>query len=119
MPGTKNSTTKSAKAPAKEFKDHPTGTKIGVVESDKRDKTRRVVISYVAMHPKYGKYVRRRTILQVHDEKNQARTGDIVEVAQCRPMSKTKRWRLVRIVENRGELTAALQSAKTAGEVKV
>ena len=75
------------------------GTRIGFVESDKRDKSRKVVISYRAMHPKYGKFVSRRTVLHVHDESNESRQGDKVEVAQCRPVSKTKRWRLVRVVE--------------------
>jgi small subunit ribosomal protein S17 len=75
------------------------GARIGVVDSDKRDKTRRVVINYLTMHPKYGKYVRKRTILHVHDEGNESHTGDRVEVAPCRPISKTKRWRLVRVVD--------------------
>ncbi len=88
------------------------GTKIGVVDSDKRDKTRRVVVSFTSKHPKYGKYLRERTILHVHDETNESRLGDLVEVAQCRPISKTKSWRLVRVVEKRGELTAAIQSVK-------
>ncbi len=82
----------SAEAPAK-------ATRIGVVESDKREKTRKVVVAFKAMHPKYGKFVSRRTVLQVHDEANESRLGDTVEVAQCRPISKTKRWRLVRVVE--------------------
>lgn len=77
------------------------GVRVGVVESDKRDKTRKVVLRYRAKHPKYGKYVQRRTTLQVHDESNESRLGDIVEVVQCRPMSKTKSWRLVRVVERR------------------
>ena len=75
------------------------GAKVGVVESDKRDKTRKVVISYLAKHPKYGKYVRRRTVLHVHDEANESKTGDTVEVVPCRPMSKTKSWRLSRVVK--------------------
>lgn len=74
-------------------------TKIGTVESDKRSKSRTVVLSYKAPHPKYGKFVSKRTVLQVHDENNESRLGDTVEVTQCRPMSKTKRWTLVRIVE--------------------
>ena len=78
------------------------GTKVGVVASDKRDKSRKVVIAYRAPHPKYRKYVSRRTVLQVHDEHNESREGDVVEVAECRPISKTKSWRLVRIVEKRG-----------------
>lgn len=75
------------------------GSRVGVVASDARDKTRKVVISFRAPHPKYGKYVSRRTVLHVHDEGNESHVGDRVEVVQCRPVSKTKRWRLVRIVE--------------------
>jgi small subunit ribosomal protein S17 len=73
----------------------------GVVESDRRDKTRRVVVRSVAKHPKYGKYVARRTVVQAHDEANESRTGDIVEVAECRPISRTKSWRIVRVVDRR------------------
>lgn len=76
---------------------------IGVVESDKRSKTRKVVIAYSGKHPKYGKYLRKRTVLQVHDEKNESRLGDRVEVAECRPISKTKSWVLVRVVERAAE----------------
>jgi small subunit ribosomal protein S17 len=74
-------------------------SQVGVVSSDKRDKTRRVVVTFSAKHPKYGKYIRRETVLHVHDEKNESRAGDRVEIAPCRPMSKTKRWTLVRVVE--------------------
>jgi small subunit ribosomal protein S17 len=87
-------------------------TKIGVVDTDKRDKTRKVVVAYLAKHPKYGKFVRQRTVLHVHDEKNESRAGDVVECAPCRPISKTKSWKLVRIVEKRAELAAALKSVK-------
>ena len=76
-----------------------TGTKTGLVISDKRDKTRTVAIEYQVRHPKYGKYLARRSKIHVHDEKNASRVGDRVEIANCRPMSKTKSWRLVRIVE--------------------
>lgn len=75
------------------------GIKLGVVESDKRDKTRRVTIHYVTKHPKYNKYVRQRTVLHVHDEANESKLGDRVEVVQCRPISKTKSWKLVRVVD--------------------
>lgn len=75
------------------------GAQIGVVESDKRAKSRRVVVSYLAKHPKYGKYIRRRAVLQVHDEKNESRTGDRVEVVPCRPVSKTKFFTLRRVLE--------------------
>jgi small subunit ribosomal protein S17 len=79
-------------------------TRTGVVESDVRDKTRKVVIRFKAMHPKYKKYISARTVLHVHDESNQSRNGDVVEIAECRPISKTKRWTLVRVVERRAEI---------------
>ena len=73
--------------------------KVGVVESDTRDKTRKVRIDFTVKHPKYGKYVRRRTVLHVHDEKNESHVGDKVEVAECRPISKTKTWVLLRVLK--------------------
>jgi small subunit ribosomal protein S17 len=73
-------------------------TEIGVVTSDKMDKTRRVEIETLAPHPKYGKLIRHRTICHAHDETNQSHIGDIVEIMETRPLSKTKRWRVVRIV---------------------
>ncbi|CAN5785792.1 hypothetical protein BH11PLA1_BH11PLA1_22760 [soil metagenome] len=73
-------------------------TEVGLVESDKREKTRKVVVAHSSMHPKYGKIMRKRTVLHVHDEANESVLGDMVEVAPCRPISKTKSWRLVRIV---------------------
>ncbi len=75
------------------------GTRVGTVVSDRRDKTRKVVVDYLARHEKYGKFVRRRSVYQVHDETNATHNGDIVEIAECRPLSKTKSWRLVRVVE--------------------
>ena len=75
------------------------GTKVGVVTSDKRDKTRTVAVAYKVQHPKYGKFVKRTQKFQVHDEQNATKAGDRVEIASCRPLSKTKSWRLVRIVE--------------------
>ena len=74
-------------------------TRLGVVTSDKRDKTIAVTVSYSVRHAKYGKYLRRRTVLHAHDEKNEAAVGDKVEITLCRPLSKTKSWRLMRIVE--------------------
>jgi small subunit ribosomal protein S17 len=75
----------------------------GVVASDKGDKTIKVVVNYQTKHPKYGKYLKRRTSLHAHDEKNEAREGDLVEIAECRPLSKTKHHRLLRIVEKAPE----------------
>jgi small subunit ribosomal protein S17 len=71
---------------------------IGVVTSDKMNKTRRVEIPRLVKHPRYGKYIKRRTICHVHDEKNESHKGDQVEIMETRPLSKTKHWRLVRIV---------------------
>lgn len=71
----------------------------GVVTSAARDKTIKVTVSYQVRHPKYGKYIRRRTVLHAHDERNECQNGDLVEVMQCRPLSKTKSWRLVRILQ--------------------
>src|SRR5256885_8358740 len=73
-------------------------TAVGIVTSDKMSKTRRVEISRLVKHPRYGKYIRRRTVCHVHDEKNESHQGDTVEIMESRPMSKTKHWRLVRVV---------------------
>lgn len=86
--------------------------RVGIVESDKRNKTRTVVFPYVDRHEKYGKFVRKRTVLHVHDERNESRVGDRVEIAECRPISRTKSWVLVRVVE-RGH--AKLESDFGAG----
>ena len=75
----------------------------GVVASDKGNKTIKVVVNYQTKHPKYGKYLKRRTSLHAHDEKNEAREGDLVEIAECRPLSKTKHHRLLRIVQKAPE----------------
>ena len=58
-----------------------------------------MVVNFVTKHPKYGKYVKKRTVLHVHDEKNESGLGDRVEVAECRPISRTKNWILVRVVQ--------------------
>lgn len=77
---------------------------IGVVTSDKMSKTRRVEIPRLVKHARYGKYIRRRTICHVHDESNESRLGDTVEIMETRPLSKTKNWRLLRIVTKAPEL---------------
>lgn len=82
---------------------------IGTVTSDKMDKSLRVEIPRLFRHPRYGKIVRARTVCHVHDEENSAQVGDRVEIIESRPLSKTKRWQLVRIVETaiRDELPPA------------
>src|SRR5439155_1567935 len=77
-------------------------TKVGVVESDGRSKTIKVRIDRLLKHPKYGKYQARRGALHAHDEKGEAKVGDQVEIAECRPISKTKSWRLVRVIRRAG-----------------
>jgi small subunit ribosomal protein S17 len=71
----------------------------GIVTSDKCDKTRRVEVRRLYRHPKYGKIVRGRTVCHVHDEQNESHAGDTIEIVECRPRSRQKRWELVRIVE--------------------
>src|SRR5215468_8383444 len=80
---------------------------VGVVTSDKMNKTRRVEIPRLEKHPRYGKYIKRRTICYVHDEQNEAHAGDTVEIMEARPMSKLKRWRLVRVVKKAPTQAAA------------
>ena len=70
----------------------------GVVTRDKNLKTRRVEVERLVRHPKYGKYIKQRTICYAHDENNESHLGDTVEIMESRPMSRTKRWRLVRVV---------------------
>jgi small subunit ribosomal protein S17 len=74
-------------------------TKRAVVISDSGDKSIKVQIDFTVKHPKYGKYIKRRTRLSVHDELNVANVGDTVDITECRPMSKTKSWRLVNVVQ--------------------
>lgn len=69
-----------------------------MVTSDKMTKTRRVEVERLVPHPKYGKFLKRRTVCHAHDEDNVSHVGDIVEIMETRPLSKTKRWRVVRIV---------------------
>jgi len=71
----------------------------GKVVSDKPDKTCLVEVMRLVKHPKYGKYTRHRTKCTVHDKDNTAKFGDIVEIVECRPMSKNKRWRFISVVE--------------------
>jgi len=75
----------------------------GVVTSDKMDKTRRVEIPRLVKHPRYGKYIKRRTICFVHDEKNESRIGDTVAIMETRPISKKKTWRLLKVVKKAPE----------------
>jgi small subunit ribosomal protein S17 len=75
-------------------------TLTGVVASRSGDKTVKVAYLYKVPHPLYGKEVKRRTMLHAHDEANACKAGDTVEITQTRPLSKLKRWRVVRVVES-------------------
>jgi small subunit ribosomal protein S17 len=80
-----------AKSGKKEF--------VGIVKSDKMDKTIVIAVETTTLHPLYKKYIRRTKKVKAHDEKNEAKNGDTVRVVECRPLSKEKCWRLVEIVE--------------------
>ncbi len=96
----------------------PKKVAVGVVTSDKMAKTRRVEIARKVKHPKYGKIIRKKTVCYVHDEQEESGIGDTVEIVESRPMSKTKRWALVRIVEkSRAVDVAALRAAKQLAAV--
>lgn len=74
-------------------------TKVGRVVSDKADKTVTVMLERQVKHPLYGKYIKRSTKVHAHDEDNRCGQGDLVKIAECRPFSKTKSWRVVEIME--------------------
>ncbi len=84
-------------------------SRLGKVRSASGDKTVSVVSENLVRHRRYGRYVRRRTTVAVHDPKRLAQVGDVVEIAPCRPISKTKAWRLVRVVRR-----PAISQAETA-----
>ncbi len=75
-------------------------TKSGVVTSDKMDQTVTVLIERKIKHPLYGKYVKKSTKIHAHDPDNKCQEGDFVKIAECRPISKTKSWKVVEIVES-------------------
>jgi len=76
-------------------------TRIGIVTSDKMDKTVTVAVVNRKSHPVYGKTLTSTVKLKAHDEQNDAKEGDTVEIMETRPLSKTKRWRLIRVVERK------------------
>ena len=74
-------------------------TRVGVVVSDKMDKTITIAVKYRVRHPLYGKIMNRTTKIKAHDEKNECGIGDTVRIMETRPLSRDKRWRLVEIIE--------------------
>jgi small subunit ribosomal protein S17 len=97
----------------------PKRVQIGIVINDKTAKTRRVEIPRLVQDPRYGKYLRRKTVCYVHDEDNQSKSGDVVEIIESRPISRMKRWALVRVVE-KGKMIdlAAMRAAARAKRKK-
>jgi small subunit ribosomal protein S17 len=83
-------------------------TAVGVVTGDKMNKTRRVEVERLVRHPQYGKYVRRRSVCHAHDETNDTKIGDTVEIMETRPLSKTKCWRIIRVI-TRGDVPVAVE----------
>ena len=95
----------------------PKKVAVGVVTKDSATKTRRVEVPRLVKHAKYSKYLRRRTVCHVHDEQEESKLGDTVEIVEARPYSKTKRWELVRVVtKSRTVDLAALRAASRAIE---
>lgn len=74
-------------------------TRIGIVSSNKMDKTITVAVERKVKHPIYGKFVKKTTSFHAHDDKNECSIGDTVRIMETRPLSKTKRWRLVDVIE--------------------
>src|SRR5262245_12720311 len=99
-------------APAK-----TTGRRVleGIVTRDKMAKTRRVEVERLVRHSKYGKFVKRRTVCYVHDEKNESHLGDTVEIVESRPLSKLKRWELVKVVKKAPSRTLSNLEGAVAG----
>ena len=108
-----DATTTPAGAPAEKA----TGKRLlqGTVTRNKNAKTRRVEVERLVRHPKYGKYIKQRTICYVHDENNKSHLGDTVEIIESRPLSRTKRWALVRIVTKAPSRTLSNLEGAVAG----
>jgi len=97
----------------------PKKVAVGTVTSDKMLKSRRVEIPRLVKHARYGKYLRRRTVCHVHDEDEVSHLGDMVEIVECRPMSRTKRWQLVRVVaKSQAVDLAAMRAAAKLAETE-
>ena len=97
----------------------PKRVETGTVTSAALSKTRRVEVPRIIRHPKYGRILHSRTVCHVHDESNESGAGDLVEIIECRPLSKTKRWELVRVVSKSTAVdVASLRSGARATRLK-
>ena len=88
---------------------------LGIVTSDKMNKTRRVEVQRLVRHAKYGKFIKKRTVCYTHDETNESHLGDTVEIQESRPLSKNKRWTLVKILTKAPSRTVANLEGAVAG----
>lgn len=86
-------------------------TKVGVVKSNKMDKTAVVAVERVVRHPLYTRAFKKTSNFAVHDEENRCQIGDRVRIVECRPISKRKRWRLVEIIESPASVEKATEAA--------
>ena len=92
---------------------------VGVVKTDKMNKSRRVEIPRLVQHAKYGKILHRKTVCHIHDENNESHIGDTVEIVECPPKSRLKRWDLVRVVEKSSAVDiAAMRAAAKVAEAE-
>ena len=89
---------------------------VGVVVSDKMDKTVVVAVERLVQHRRYKKYIRRTKKYHAHDERNECKVGDIVEIEETRPLSKTKRWRVVRIIRKEAVIELPKKKVEEGGE---
>ena len=97
----------------------PKRVETGTVTSAASSKTRRVEVPRIVRHHKYGRILHRRTVCHVHDERNESALGDLVEIIECRPRSRTKRWELVRVVAKSTAVdVASLRSGARATRLK-
>ncbi len=92
-------------------------TEIGFVSSKMGDKSVKVTVPYKTPHPRYHKVINRKTVLHVHDEKNETKVGDKVEVAETRPLSRLKRWRVIDVIERAVAASAAVSEQDVAEAV--
>ncbi|AWI09132.1 small subunit ribosomal protein S17 [Ereboglobus sp. PH5-5] len=90
---------------------------VGIVTSRSGDKSIKVTVPFKVPHPRYRKVINRKTVVHVHDEKNEAGLGDKVEIMETRPISRLKRWRLVSIIEKAVSASAAVTEADVAATV--
>ncbi len=92
-------------------------TVVGVVSSRSGDKSIKVVVPFKTPHPRYHKVVNRQTVLHVHDEKNETRLGDQVEIMETRPISRLKRWRVVSVLQKAVSAEGAISETDVAASV--